>query len=56
MMINSKIKNWYDAMKNQVVHSKGSVYLNNPFSDVKRSVNTNISENKDQKKKKFYIF
>ncbi len=43
-------------MKEQVVHSKGSVYLNNPFSNLKRSVSNNFSDNKEQKKKRFYIF
>jgi hypothetical protein len=56
MMLNSKIKNWYDAMKDQVAHSKGSVYLNNPFSNVKLSIVNNFSENNQSKKKKFLIF
>lgn len=30
MMTNSKIKNWYEAMREQVTNSKGQVYLNDP--------------------------
>lgn len=59
MINNSKIKNWYEAMKEQVEQSKGSVLLNNPFYSVKHSMdNCNDKEIKQKKKatKRFYIF
>jgi hypothetical protein len=62
MMLNSKIKNWYEACREQVVNSKGSVYLNNPknFNPNFNKKNDLNYENdcKDKKKssKKFGLF
>ena len=58
MMLNSKIKNWYEACKDQVINSKGHVYLNNPMSfnpNFNKKSDLNYDDdckNKDQKKKK----
>lgn len=63
MMNNTKIRNWYEACKDQVVNSKGGFYLNNPNIPIEAegtqawAVNEqNQDNNANKKQKKFYIF
>ena len=53
MMKNTSIKNWYDAMKEQVENSKGSLLLSNPHK-VKEMNKSSPSETK--KSKRFFLF
>jgi hypothetical protein len=55
MMKNSKIKTWYEAMKDQVENSQGSLYLNTRVAPSKKPNESNQTNNKSAKKR-FYIF
>lgn len=61
MMKNSKIKNWYEAVREHVVHNKGQVYLNdpqafNPKFNKKKDLNYEEDCKNLKKSKRFVIF
>lgn len=57
-MNNSKIKNWYEAMRDQVENSQGAYFLNDPFSTSKNTAKSQsaLNGNQPKSKKRFILF